>query len=390
MSGEPTASPAGQPSRLETIAGWVVTAALLGGLVLFLVSSHPPRMAQPASPANMLGGVQIAPPRQLLIAPDAPLMSKLTVRTVHTEPTEEPLLEVPGSVMASLARGGSTSADMRWQFASPELLSAYVEWTKSGSEMTFARQQLATTRALHQTRVSAQTRVVERMRKLVEAGSDAPRDLALEETNLVQARLEGQRQIHESEMLVRNTERVQASLERQLQQAGVDPLLMRSTRPGSVLLVADVPESKIDRVHEGQGCTARFYGVPGVVFRSQVSRISPTLTREQRTLRVLTVLDDTDGKLRPGMFADVGLGTDARQAVRLPTDGVLHLGRADYVLVRTGPGEWAIREVALGETRGTEIEVLTGVKAGDEVLGAGAILLKPVVDEALRQERAAR
>jgi hypothetical protein len=383
---EPTST---GPSWAETLGAWGITAALLGGLTFFLVNSKPPRMAQAPALENLMGGVQIPGPRRLAVAPEAPLRKKLSPGTVRAERTEAPVLEVSGSVIASLPREGKLSEE-RWQFASPELLMAYAEWAKSGTDVAFTRKQLATTRALHETRVNTQTKVVERLRKLVEAGSDAPKDLALEEANLVQLRLEGQKEIHEAQTAVRNAERTQGALERQLQQAGLDPQLLRATGAGQALLVAEVPESRLDRAREGQSCTARFYGLPGVSFRGKVSRISPTVSREQRTLRVLVALEDGEGKLKPGMFADVGLGTDPREAVRITTDSVLHVDRSDYVLKKVSAEEWAVTEVDLGEIRGTEIEVLRGVRPGDEVLGKGAILLKHVVIEALQREGGAR
>ena len=68
----------------------------------------------------------------------------------------------------------------------------------------------------------------------------------------------------------------------------------------------------------------------------------------------------------------------------MPADGVLHVGERDYALVASEPGTWQITEVQIGELRGTNVEVLSGLKAGDRVLGKGAILLKPVVVLALQ------
>ena len=48
------------------------------------------------------------------------------------------------------------------------------------------------------------------------------------------------------------------------------------------------------------------------------------------------------------------------------------------------PGTWQITEVQIGELQGSDVEVLSGVKAGERVLGQGAILLKPVVVRCLQ------
>jgi multidrug efflux pump subunit AcrA (membrane-fusion protein) len=77
------------------------------------------------------------------------------------------------------------------------------------------------------------------------------------------------------------------------------------------------------------------------------------------------------------MFAEIGLGTDVRERLMIPAEGVLHVGQSDYAIVAGEAGTWTITEVKTGEQYGTRIEVLQGVKSGDRVVGAGAILLKP-------------
>jgi multidrug efflux pump subunit AcrA (membrane-fusion protein) len=150
------------------------------------------------------------------------------------------------------------------------------------------------------------------------------------------------------------------------------------------VVVADVPEAKLGLVREGQACQARFYAFPGQVFTGRVGSLAPTISKERRTLRVLFELVDTDGRLKPGMFADVGLGTDTREALMAPTDGVLHVGLADYLLVGAPDGAWRVTEVRVGELHGLRVEILQGVKPGEIVLGKGAILLKPFVVQAVQ------
>ena len=63
----------------------------------------------------------------------------------------------------------------------------------------------------------------------------------------------------------------------------------------------------------------------------------------------------------------------------IPADSVLHVGQSDYVILAGEAGVWKITEVKTGEQYGARIEVLQGLKAGDRVIGSGAILLKPYV-----------
>jgi multidrug efflux pump subunit AcrA (membrane-fusion protein) len=148
--------------------------------------------------------------------------------------------------------------------------------------------------------------------------------------------------------------------------------------------MADVPEARLGLVREGQACQARFYGFPDLVFNGKVSSLAPTISKERRSLRVLFELQDPQNRLRPGMFADIGLGTDERETLMVPADGVIHVGRSDYLLVGTEPDYWRITEVKVGELYMTRVEVLEGLKAGDRVIGSGAILLKPFVVQSVQ------
>jgi len=68
----------------------------------------------------------------------------------------------------------------------------------------------------------------------------------------------------------------------------------------------------------------------------------------------------------------------------VPSDAVLHVGRADYVLVRTQPGSWKVTEVQVGEAHGTSVEILSGLAPGDTLITSGAILLKPLLVQSLQ------
>ena len=121
----------------------------------------------------------------------------------------------------------------------------------------------------------------------------------------------------------------------------------------------------------------------GEPFQAKVASLSPAVSKERRTLKVFFALEDPGVRLRPGMFAEIGLDADPRQVLLVPTDAVLHVAGADYVLAGGDGGVWRIVEVTAGEVHGGDIEIRAGVEAGQKVLGSGAILLKPLVVRAL-------
>ncbi len=317
----------------------VVVLAIGTGLRLLWSPSPEPTAAVPKTePSQNAAVVQLAGPRLIAVQAGSLLEKKLAIVPASREQIATPVLTVTGAVVARLR-----------------------------AELT------------------AQTKVVERLRKLVAAGTEAIKDLAAEEATLLQTQLEGQKAVFEAEAAVRVATRNRAALERQLFQTGVDPHLLERAPEGATIVMADVPEARVGLVAAGQACEARFYGFPEMVFPGKVSSLAPTLSGERRTLRVFFELNDRQGRLKPGMYAEIGLGTDSRQTVLLPADGVLHVGRSDYVLVEAEPGVWRVTEVKVGEQDGTRVEILDGLQGGERVIGSGAILLKPVVAQAVLQ-----
>jgi multidrug efflux pump subunit AcrA (membrane-fusion protein) len=150
-------------------------------------------------------------------------------------------------------------------------------------------------------------------------------------------------------------------------------------------LIAVQPGSLIEKklVSAGQACEARFYGLPHQLFRGVVRSIAPALFTEHRTLRIFFELNDQQGQLKPGMYADIGLGMDPRWTRLTPSDAVLHIGESDYVLTEAGLGLWRITTVQVGERLGSRVEILDGLKNGQKIVGNGAILLKSLVVKAL-------
>jgi membrane fusion protein, heavy metal efflux system len=376
------------PSSATTARRWRAARKLLlfGAAVLAAVLAYRfwrPADSGPTAPtAPVTPAVSLAGPYLIAVQPGSLLEHKLEVPKVRDERIQTPLMSVTGAVMARL-RPGAGAIEDRWQFSSVELSGIFADWQKTETEVEFTSKQLAKTRELTAAQLSSQSRVVERLRKLVATGTEAVRDLTSAEASLLQTQLEGQKAVFEAESALSQATHRHAELRRRLVQAGVDPALLERVPTGAALVMADVPEVRLGLVAVGQACEARFYGLPAHVFKGVVRSLAPALSPERRTLRVFFELDDHVGQLKPGMYAEIGLGTDPRQAVLAPSDGVLHIGNADYVLIAQDPGLWRVTEVQVGERAGDSVEILGGVKGGQRIIGNGAILLKPLVVQAL-------
>jgi hypothetical protein len=175
----------------------------------------------------------------------------------------------------------------------------------------------------------------------------------------------------------------QAALERELAQAGVDVAVFSDAVENMVLVVASVPEGRVSQVRAGQACRVRFYGYPDRQFPAHVESLSSLISQDRRTLRVLFELNDAQSLLKPGMFADVGLGAESRQAVLVPYTAVLHAGRLHYLLVADGDGTWVVTPVKVGDVHSDRVEIISGIEPPARFVSQGGILLKPLVMQAL-------
>jgi membrane fusion protein, heavy metal efflux system len=372
--------------RLSLVIQLVLSLAIIGGVIVYLLRSwgNPDSRTEEQRPAPAKEVVEVVGPKLIRVRPGTPLDEKLQIASVEARWITAPVLPVTGTTLASLRPGKDQSDDL-WQFATPELLTAFSDWQKARVDIQFQEKQLKAIIRLNEAKVQAQQEVVARMKKLVsEAGTETEKSLIAEKVNLTQYEIEKDKAIHEQETAVKLAKRTEATLARQLQQAGLEPTLLRSAAAEGEIMVAEVPERAIGRVKLGMTCEVRFYGLPDRVFTGKVSSMSPVISKEKRVLNVQFTVSDTQNLIRPGMFAQIGLGTDKRQALLMPSDGLLHVGEKDYALIADTPGTWQIAAVQIGELVGTNVDVLSGLKAGDRVLGHGAILLKPAVVRALQ------
>jgi cobalt-zinc-cadmium efflux system membrane fusion protein len=365
-------------------------AALLTGCGLLLIvlawrygstsSPSPQPVAETAATATVTG------PYLVSVQPGSLLEQKFEIATIQKELVTTPLVTVTGAIMAHLRTGAEPMVN-RWQFSSIELSGIYADWQKARTEIEFSSKVLQKTRELTAAQLQSQNRVVERLRKLVATGTEAVRDLTTAEASLLEVQLQGQKAVFEAESAVTQATHSHADLERHLLQAGVDPALLEHASSGVAMIMADVPEVRVSLVAPGQSCVAHFYGLPTQSFHGVVRSLAPALSTERRTLRVFFELNDNKSQLKPGMYAEIGLGTDPRQAVLAPADGVLHIGDTDYVLIETSRGLWRVTPVQVGERAGDRVEILGGLKGGERLIGYGAILLKPLVVQALLKAR---
>lgn len=340
--------------------------------------------AAPAAAAQPTAApVAVAGPRLLRIQRDAPFAQRLTYARAEGSRVTAADLRVTGRVLACLREG---PGGLAWQFANVELLNLWTDWERSRVDVAFGIEQTTSAQALADIRVATQERLVARLAKLVEAGTDSERDLAAAEGELGQLRIELRRQVREAETALALARRTEAAHYRQLQQHGLDPaeLLAAPGRGREVdLVVAEVPEAKVAHVQAGMAAELSFLAIPELVVPAAAVALAPSILPDRRLLLVQFRIDASDRRLRPGMFAEVRLGTAAREQLLVPAAAVLHHAGKDYVFVaRDGELHEAVA-VELGPLLGEQVAIRSGLPTGARVVAQGAILLRPLLGDAL-------
>jgi len=144
---------------------------------------------------------------------------------------------------------------------------------------------------------------------------------------------------------------------------------------GTVWLNASVPEAQAGAVRIGQSASATLTAFPGEVFGGRIIAVLPTAQADSRTLTVRIELANRGGRLRPGMFASVALGGDARPALLIPSEAVIRTGTRTIVMLAKDDGRYHPAEIRTGREGGGQTEILEGLAVGEKAVASGQFLL---------------
>lgn len=147
-----------------------------------------------------------------------------------------------------------------------------------------------------------------------------------------------------------------------------------------------LPQQNIDRIALGQTVTAAVDSQPGRRFEGKITAVNPKVDPQTRNIRIQSTFANTDHALLPGMFMSVTVQAGAVEYyITLPQTAVTFnpYGETVYIIEPGGeetPGKTGkIAKqvfVTTGGTRGDQIAVLEGIKAGDTVVTGGQLKLQ--------------
>ncbi len=143
-----------------------------------------------------------------------------------------------------------------------------------------------------------------------------------------------------------------------------------------VWVLADVFEQDLAMVRNGSRAEVSINAYPDRKFEGRVTFVYPTLSAPTRTVPVRIELANPGGILKPAMFADVVIAAEGNgPKLALPNSAVIDSGKRQVVLVQTGEGRFESREVKLGARGNEYVEVLDGVREGENVVVSANFLI---------------
>jgi membrane fusion protein (multidrug efflux system) len=150
--------------------------------------------------------------------------------------------------------------------------------------------------------------------------------------------------------------------------------------PGAVITTLDdtsvikldfsVPENFLASLREGLSVRATAPAFQGRVFSGKVASIDSRVDLATRSVTVRALLANEDGALKAGMFLNVALANDERQALLIPEEALTPEAERQYVFVVSG-GKAERREVRIGGRSPGTVEIVAGLNAGEQVVIEG-------------------
>jgi membrane fusion protein (multidrug efflux system) len=140
-----------------------------------------------------------------------------------------------------------------------------------------------------------------------------------------------------------------------------DPLEIRFT----------VPEDRMNEVEKGQPVTLTVSAYPDRTFSGRIFYISPSIRASTRDFTVKASVDNTDHRLKPGLFAEVRVTVEVLENRPVIPEEALVAGREGYSVFVVRDGRAHERGVQPGLRRLGRVEIADGLEVGERVVRQG-------------------
>lgn len=139
-----------------------------------------------------------------------------------------------------------------------------------------------------------------------------------------------------------------------------------------------IPEIYLPALTPGQQVAVEVDAFPGQRFPGEIYAMAPSADARAHNLELRARIPNTDGALRPGLFARVELqGETQTQALLVPEQAIILQDGAFSLMRVSSENTVEIVPVELGQRRPGQVQILSGAAAGDIIVTAGHLKLFP-------------
>jgi cobalt-zinc-cadmium efflux system membrane fusion protein len=321
----------------------------------------------------------------------SPLRQRLQIAAVQEQEIATQT-EAPGSIVAmpeklvkitpplpgritrlQRALGDSVKAgDPLFTLDSAELSAAYAEDSKARSVLLQARQELERQKTLFEAEIAARKEYEAAQAAFAQAGSDA--QASADKLAQYGAGGHGSRRDYVLRSPIAGT-----VIAMEGAQGGywndINAPVMTVADLSTVWLSANVAEKDLAQVTVGQTASISVDAWPGKKFEGKVAYVGAVLDADTRTVPVRVAIDNRAGTFKPGMFAHADFAGASRRAILVPASALLQSGPSTRVMVELGPLRFAPRTVEVGASHGEQMEIVSGLRAGERIVVKEGVLL---------------
>lgn len=143
-----------------------------------------------------------------------------------------------------------------------------------------------------------------------------------------------------------------------------------------VWVLVDIYEDELPWVKVGDSAEMTLLAIPGQAFRGRVTYVYPYAESQTRTVKARLEFTNSNGRLKPDMFADVNIqAREKDNVIAVPAEAVVRSGLRERVFVVTGPGRFEPRDVTVGVSGNGFTEIREGISPGEEVVVSAQFLI---------------
>ena len=189
--------------------------------------------------------------------------------------------------------------------------------------------------------------------------------------------------------LIETTGKTQSNLIMRSPLKGV--VVKRNVEPGAVVSAGDVIATLADPkqlwflgnifeqdmrfIKPGQKIVLHLEAYPDKEFVAYANYIAPTIDPQTRALLIRADVENTDGLLRPDMYASAKLTTGMTSAIVVPQTAVVRIREMRYIIIQVGDEVFRRLPVKGYDLNSNTFAITEGVEPGARILSGGAVLL---------------